>query len=47
MLGMEIVSHYVAFIYKIRSCATQFRFCKQSHFRDTIAFSPFIECQEK
>ena len=40
MLGQEIVSHYVAFIYEIRSHATQFRFCTRSNFRDTIAFYP-------
>ena len=41
LLGQEIVSHYVAFIYEIRSHATQFRFCTRSNFRDTIAFYPF------
>ena len=35
MPGREIVSHYVAFIYEIRSRATQFNICTRS---DTIAF---------
>ena len=41
MLGLEIVSHYVTFVYEIRSHATQFRFCMRSNFCDTIAFYLF------
>ena len=38
MVGLEIVSHCVAFIYEIGSRATQFRFCMRSNIRDAIAF---------
>ena len=32
MLGLEIMAHYVAFIYEIRSHATQFRFCMRHNY---------------
>ena len=46
MPGLEIVSHYVAFIYEVGSRATQFHLCMRSNFRNTIAFSLWWSAQE-